>query len=384
MMGFLTVPRLAFGAAAVEQLSALGSERALLVVDPSLRKRGTERRWVEELEKSRTRIELCTGPGTDPTVEDLTEGVAVAERLRPDWIVALGGGRTIDAAKGIWVRYERPDLPLEGLTPLVELGLRRKARFVSVPSTSGSGAESSWTTSFRRTGSLPLEIASRELVSDWALLDPSLPASMPPDVTASSGAELLARAFEALASEWSQPFSDAFALEAVASGLENLPAVVRHPDDEEARGRVHYAATMAGIASANSQVGVAHALATALATEFGIPFGRLLGVVLPLVLEYNFPSARDRYSKLAGRLGPAAVQHRAALPDRIRPVLAQLGIPATLGAAGVPDDLLESRTPLLAERASHAPGAAANPRVPSVAELGRLLGLARTGGHVDF
>ncbi|MCI4330840.1 MAG: iron-containing alcohol dehydrogenase [Thermoplasmata archaeon] len=384
MMGFLTVPRLAFGAGALEQLSALGARRALVIVDPNVARLGKERRAIEELQKTDTTLELWAGPPVDPSTEDLAPGVALATSLQPDWILAVGGGSTIDAAKGVWVRYERLELSLDGLTPLIELGLRRKARFVAVPTTSGSGAEASWTATFRREGGLPVEVASRELVPDWALLDPSLAWTMPPEVTADSGAQVLAHAFEAIASEWSHPFSDALAREALVAALTHLPRVAKHPDDEEARSAVHYAATMAGVAISNSQVGVAHALATALASEFRIPRGRLLGVLLPFVLEYNFPAARDRYGTLAPLLGSGAVQHRAALPDRIRPVLQQLGIPPTLEAAGISASHLVPLLPLLAERASKSPGAVSNPRVPSLEELTGLLELALRGGHVHF
>ena len=384
MMGFLTAPRLAFGVGALEQLSALGARRALVVVDPNVARLGLERRAIEELRKTDTAVETWAGPPVDSTVEELEPGVAKANAFQPDWIVAVGGGSTIDAAKGVWLRFERPELPMETITPLVELGLRRRCRFVAVPTTSGSGAEAGWTVGFRREGALPLEVGSRDLVSDWALLDATLARSMPSDVRANSGADLLAHALEAIASEWSNPFSDALAREALATALTNLPKVAKHPDDDEARTEIHYAATMAGIAVSNSQVGVGHALAAALASEFRVAHGRLLGVLLPYVLEYNFPAARDRYGTLAPLLGPASVQHRAALPDRIRPVLEQLGIPATLEGVGIPAADLTPRIAAIARRASNSPGAVANPRVPSDDEMQALLRIALAGGHVNF
>jgi alcohol dehydrogenase class IV len=384
MMGFLTVPRLAFGAGALEQLSALDARRAFVIVDANVARLGKERRILEELAKTETAVEVWSAPPIDPTPDDLAPGVALASSFRPDWIVGVGGGSTLDAAKGVWVGYERPDLALDSITPLVELGLRRRAHFVAVPTTSGSGSEAAWTAQFRRPGRLPLEVASRELVPDWALLDPSLPRTMPRDAIADSAADLLAHALEAVASEWSNPFSDALAREALGTAMTHLPKLAKHPEEDDSRTAVHYAATMAGIAVSNSQVGVAHALAAALASEFRVPHGRLIGVLLPYALEYNFPAARERYATLGPVLGPSAIQHRAALPDRIRPVLESLGIPPTLGGVGISIADLAPLRKTIAERASNSPGAVANPRVPSPDEMVTLLDIAAAGGHVTF
>jgi alcohol dehydrogenase class IV len=382
--GFFTAPRIATGPGAIEQLSALGAQRAAIVVDPLLHRADRHQRLVEELAKTDTSVEVIPSDGAEPTI---VSAEALTLRLRsfhPEWIIALGGGRTIDSAKAAWIRYACPESPLESITPLVELRLRSSAGFVAVPTTSGSGCEASWTATVRGDGGRPVELASRELVPDWALLDPALPASMAPELTAETGAEFVAHAFEAVVSEWSNPLSDAFARDAIATAFTELPKAVKHPDDLDARLALHCAATMAGIAASNSQFGAARALAVALATEGGPSYGRLLGTLLPYVAEFNYPSARDKYASLAGVFGASAVRDRSGVAERLRILWSQVGIPKTLSEAGVAriDDRESLAAVVRCARASTS--AVANPRVPSEEEFARLLESAFAGSPVTF
>ena len=384
MTGFFTAPRIATGPGAIEQLSALGAQRAVIIVDPLLHRGDRHRRLVEELAKTETSVEVLAGDPGEPTIASVE---ALAARLRafhPEWIVALGGGRTIDAAKGAWVRYACPESPLDTITPLVELQLRSSAGFVAVPTTSGSGCEASWNAMVRGDGGRPVELASRELVPDWALLDPSLPASMPPGLTAETGAELVAHAFEAAISEWSNPLSDAFARDAILSAFTELPKAVKHPDDLEARSALHHAATMAGIAASNSQFGAAHALAVALTVEDGPPYGRIIGTLLPYVAEFNYPSARDKYSALGGVFGASAVRDRSGVAERLRLLWSQVGIPRTLADAGVSEPGDREALAAVVQRARASTSSVANPRVPSETEFAELLGAAYRGSPVTF
>ena len=383
MIGFFTPPRFVFGPGAIEQLSALDARRALVVADPALRGPTTER-VVEELAKSECSVELFDGVVVDPTVASVTHGVERARAHAPEWIVALGGGSAIDTAKAVWVGYGRGDLALSDVGPLTELNLRAKARFVAIPTTSGSGAESSWTAHVRTDSGDFLELASRELVSDWALLDPMLARSVPPERRAECGAEALAHAMEAVASEWATPITDALAREAVGELLPTLPRSVKHPEDDEARATMHYGASMAGLAAANSQLGLAQAIAQALRGPFRIPHGRLLAVALPYVAEFNFPSARHRYAGLSPLIGPASLQTRAALADRLRGSLEGAGLPRTLPQAGVEAAELQGALSRLVETIHRSPTAIANPRVASPDEIRRLLTTMVEGGPVTF
>jgi len=381
--GFFTAPRLAFGPGAIEQLSGLGARRTLVVADPNPVLATVRRRVAEELAKSEAVVEHVDAGPIDPSLASLQPAVERARGFGPDWIVAVGGGSTIHSAKGIWVAYQRPDLDLGRITPVTDLRLRERTRFVAVPTTSGSGEEAAWTASFRAEGGGTLEVSSRELIADWALLDPKAGRSLPPERTADGGAESLTHALEALASEWGNPFCAPFAREVVSSVALALPKAFRRPDDD-LRAVLHYAATMAGIAVANAQSGLAQALARQLSVVFPHSQGRLMGVLMPFVVEFNFPAARERYQTLAPVLGPTAVANRHDLAERLRSVLSSAEIPRSLSELGLDGSDLDGAAPSIAGRVARTPAAIANPRLPSTVELTRLLKAAWEGAAVNF
>lgn len=382
-MGFFTAPSIVWGPGAVEQLSALGAREALVLVDPAVHRRGGSLRAVEELEKADTHVTVLHDVEVGPTVASVERLRAAAGPAVPDWIVAIGGGSTIDTAKALWARLARPDVPLAEVTPLLELGLRSRCRLAVLPTTGGSGSEATWTSHLLADDGRFLEIASRELVPDWAILDPKLLLSLPPRQTAETGADALAHALEALASEWASPFSDALARHAIALLVPALPRSYRRGDDLDLRAEVQAGATLGGLAVSNAQYGVAHALAHALGAATRRPHGALVAALLPAALEFNFPSARDRYQALAPVLGASSVQSRGALAERLRQLWRTLELPLTLSEAGVDREMLAGRRDRVIESAHRSPGSVSNPRVPSPDELGRLLDAATAGTPVD-
>jgi alcohol dehydrogenase class IV len=373
VMGFFTSPRICIGPGSIEQLSSLGARRALVIVDPAVSELGGDRRIREELLKEGGQVEVSHAVKIGPTLDSLTPGLRTATEFSPDWIVAVGGGSTIDTAKGIWLRYARPELEVSSLTPLTELKLRDRARLVAVPTTSGSGSEATWIAQFWDAQGRPVEIASRELIPEWALLDPSLPATMPNTLSVDSAIDALSHALEALASSWSTPFSDGLAREAVATLTRRLPDCLEHPDDLELRGPIHSAATMAGLAMSNAQSGLIHAIAHAIGPRTGLSHGRLVAILLPWVLEFNFPAAREAYSSLGGILGAATVQHATPFSEWFRQFNARIGVPPTLAAAGVDVRWLREQMPEWLPYVQSATSFGANPRIPSVEDLRALL-----------
>ncbi len=385
MSAFFLAPKIATGPDALAVLRGLDARRVGLLVDPALDALGWGRRVAELLAHGGTEAEVARSDGREPSlasVEAVAEGF---RRYRPDWIVALGGGRVIETARAAWVRYARPDLELDAVTPLTELDLRQVARFAAVPSTIGSGADAGWTALVRRPDGGVLELASRELVPDWSLLDPALPVSLPGPIAAEGGAELVAQALEALLSAWANPFSDALAREALEVAFARLPPLPRRPDDAELRGELQHAATFAGLAAANAQLGAAHALAVALGGEEDAPsHGRLLGVLLPYVAEFDYPSVRDRLARFAPLLGASAGKDRSALTERLRALFLPLGIPRTLADAGLSPSTLTDRRDRIVARARASTATGANPRVATAEEYGRLLAAAYDGVAVMF
>ena len=384
MNGIFTSPQVAWGPGAIEQLSDLGARRALLLVDPKLATAVRVQRVVEELGKGGAETRTVSGVPGEPSLESVERLVAAATEMRPDWIVAIGGGSTIDSGKALWIRYAQPTVPLDTVSPLTELRLRATAHFAALPTTCGSGSESTWVAHLHGPGSRFIEIASRELAPDWALLDPTFLTSLPVDVRASTGADAVAHALEAVASNWANPFTDALAHRALASALPALARVRRHPEDDELAGTLQIAACQAGLAVANAQVGVAHALAYALGAEFHRPHALLAAALLPYATEFNYPSSRDAYALLAPTFGSGAGHLRTALSEKLRQVWEAAGLPKTLVEAGISADRLRGVRDAVAQRASVSPGAVSNPRVPTPEELGKLLDAAATGAAVTF
>jgi alcohol dehydrogenase class IV len=371
--GFYLSPRIAWGTGAIEQLSGLGARRAFLLVDPTVARAVGPRRLVEELAKSSTTTEVEVATESP---HDVAEVDRLFERLRtspPDLLVALGGGRTIDAAKALRLRLTHPEVSLSEMPPLLDAPAGPPIALVAAPTTSGSGSEASWACDLRGAEGVPIEVADRSLVPDWALVDPALAASLPVDRVLDGAAESLTLACEAYLSAWANPFSDALALDAAATVVQRLPHAIRWSDDPDARAALHYAATSAGLAASNAQRGLAHALARALEGSTSLSYGRLTGIALPLVLEFDHPSARDRLESLGRRV--AGPEERGATPiaQRVRRMFDQLHVPATVRAAGV---ALESWDQLREPAVAHvarSPAVLANPRVPSTTEVGELL-----------
>lgn len=372
MSGFFLSPRIAWGTGAVEQLSGLGVRRAVMLVDPVVARRDGSRRLVEELQKCDATVEVETASERAPYLDEVDR---LFERLRPhppDALVALGGGRTIDAAKAVRLRLARPELVLTELPPILDLPAP-DLLLVAAPTTSGSGADASWAADLRTGDGAPFELAHRSLVPDWALLDPGLAASRPPADVMDGALEALALAVEAYLSAWANPLSDALALDAATTVVQRLPHAVRWSDDPEAPAALHYAASAAGLAASNAQRGLAHALARALEGPSGLPYGRLLGLLLPSVLDFDHPSARDRIERLADRTRARDERGETSLSQRLHRLYPQLPFPASVRAAGGAVDRIEAARPTIVAQTLRSPGALANPRVPTPTDVESLI-----------
>ncbi|MGA8604837.1 MAG: iron-containing alcohol dehydrogenase [Thermoplasmata archaeon] len=382
MTGFFTSPRIAFGPGAVEQLSGLGARRAYLVVDPAVAAVRGHRRVVEELAKSETTVEVFEA---GPEVDRMDSVAGLAKRLTdfaPDWLVAIGGGRTIDGAKAARLGFERPDLSLSALTPVFELAEPPRCRLVAIPTTSGSGSEASWSVDLRSTEGEPVELAHRSLVPDWAIVDAGFAETLSNDLRRDGAVEAFGQAVEAYLSAWANPFSDALALSVARTVLERLPHVLRWSDDPDAKEALHGAATLAGLAASNAQRGVAHALARALVGPTGLSYGHLLGIVLPYALDFDHPSARDRLETLGASVRRPEETSPLPIAARVRKFYENIRLPTDLKAAGILPEQLDAHRGSIVAHALRLPGVLANPRVPSAPELEALLTSVMVGAKV--
>ena len=385
----ITLPRtIITGEGALDYLEGLSGHRALVITDENMVKLGILDQVAERLRKAGLEVMVFDGVEPEPSKRTVLRAAEVARSFGPDWIVGLGGGSCMDVAKAVFVLYERPDVALEDVGPLVELGLRKKARLINIPTTSGTGADVTWAIVITdEEARRKMELASREVVADVTVLDPSLPASMPPGLTADTGIDALTHAVEAYTSTWRNDFSDALALWAIRTVFAYLPRAYRDGRDMEARSKLHNAATMAGMAFSNSQIGVAHAMGHALGAIFKIPHGRSVAVFLPYSMEFNAPKALDRYAEIAEALGlgPGSPEDLTAkLVEAVRGLLRTVGEPLKVADLGISRADYEARLPELVDRAMESTGTVASPREPGREDYERLFTYAYEGRSVDF
>jgi len=254
----------------------------------SMKRFGFLQRAEDYLKEAGMEVKLFEGIESDPSVDTVMKGAKVMEEYQPDWIVAIGGGSPIDAAKAMWIKYEYPDITFEDMCKVFGIPkLRKKAHFCAIPSTSGTATEVtafSIITDYNKGIKYP--IADFEITPDVAIVDPDLAETMPVKLVAHTGMDAMTHAIEAYVSILASDFTDGWAKQAVKLVFENLEKSVLE-GDPDARIKMHNAASIAGMAFANAFLGMNHSLAHKIGGEWHIPHGRTNGMLLPHVIRYN-------------------------------------------------------------------------------------------------
>lgn len=385
-----------FNAGALEGLRTLTARTAVLVTDAPTEARGA----VDEVRRQLAceAVHVLGDVEPEPGEARARAGAELLDRLRPELIVAVGGGSVIDAAKAMRLYHEHPEVTLQELTlPFLDARKRvarypqtpHRVQLAAVPTTAGTGSEVS-PAAVLTAGGRKLTLVDYTLVPDVAVVDPTLTLTMPPELTADTGVDALTHALEAYVSIFASPYTDAFCLQAVHLILDALPRAFADGDDLAARTDMANAATLAGLAFSNAFLGVNHALAHAVGARFGIAHGRANGVFLPHVLRYNaavpakfMPApgygayvVPQKFAQMAWVLGLGGRGEDAArerLFERVDDVLRRVGIPRSLAEAGVGEKAWERALPELCRAAFADPSGRTNPRMPLLAELGELL-----------
>jgi len=385
----LTFPKtIVAGEGALDYLREVEGNRALIVTDKVIRKLGFAEKIANYLKESGIEVEVFDDVEPEPSVETVVKGAEFARRYGPDWLIGLGGGSCMDTAKAIWVLYANPDVEVAEINPFTKFDVREKARLICIPTTSGTGAEATWASIITDTkDERKMEQGSREIVSDIVILDPELPKSMPRSLVADTGLDALTHAIEAYVSQWSNDFSDALAIKAIQIIFKYLPRAYRNPEDKEAKEKMHNAATMAGMAFGNSQVGIAHAMGHSLGAIFRVPHGRTVDLFLSYSIEYAAREAKERYADIARAIGIEAKTDEEAvekLVEAVRGLDREVGEPASIKELGIPRDDFEKRLDDLVTRAMNSTCTFMNPRVPDSEDTRKLFLYAFDGKEVDF
>ncbi|WP_297513116.1 iron-containing alcohol dehydrogenase [Thermococcus sp.] len=300
--------RIIEGKGSLEKLKkeAEGHERVLILAGNSMKRHGFLSEAEDYVKEAGAEVFSITGLPAEPSVETIEEFLPKVREFKPDLLIALGGGSVIDTTKALKVFYDAPELNFEEIAFLDRFSKPKpvpklKTKLIAIPSTSGAGSEVSGASVLKK-GGIKYNIVTPEIAPDVAILDPRLPMTMPREVARNSGLDVLVHGIEAYTTKVANDFSDAMAIRAIKTVFNYLEKSLE--GDEEAREKMHYAATMAGIAFLNARLGLCHAMSHK-AAWIG-PHGLLNAIFLPYVMEFNAEKsdyARRRYDEIARELG---------------------------------------------------------------------------------
>jgi alcohol dehydrogenase len=335
----LSPPEVCVGKGSVERLGCLEATRVLVVTSDSARHNGVLDRVMSQLKDAAAReaVELASG---EPRAAAIGAARAVVTAFAPQWIVAVGGGTVLDAAKFIWAQFEYPDLVLSGAAPVAIGPLRQKTRFVAVPTTAGSGSEASQAAVLTADDGTKIPCVSPHWMPDIAILDPVLTVSLPREITVATGFDALTHAVESAVSSLGNTLLQALAATAVGLVLRHLPAAAENPQDLAAREGMLEAAYLAGLCQSTASTGAAHALSHAMSKLHGAPHGAATGFYLLPTMRWNRTKNVTVYDQLAVGCGLA---DGAALVAALANLAARVGQPQRFGE-------LLGRAPNAAER----------------------------------
>lgn len=297
--------KIIFGADSVEEIGSimdeLGCKRTLVVTDTWLSKNTN---FIEKIKKSlgKKSVGVFDKVIQDSSIDIVNQGAEFGRQINADSIVSIGGGSTIDTAKGISILLKEGGKIKDyfGYNMLT----KPQTPHVAIPTTAGSGSEvTKYAVIKDRKEKIKIIYGDRYLYPDIAILDSALIVSLPPDLTASIGIDALTHAIEALCSSEAEPISDAFASYAINLTINWLPKCVENGDDIVARGQQLIASTLAGVAFSNAQLGVTHALAHSVGAKFGIPHGVANSILLPHCMRFNLEACEQVFIEIADELG---------------------------------------------------------------------------------
>lgn len=338
--------RVVFGAGTLNRLGefakGLGGARALLVTDKGLKRAGHEHRAIDILQSEGLAVVVYDDVHSNPTSEDVDRGTQFARRHGIDLIVGLGGGSSMDCAKGInflltnggrMEDYWGADKATRPMLPMI-----------AVPTTAGTGSEAQ---SYAIIGDprthMKMACGDKKAAPRVAVLDPELTVTMPLAVTAATGIDAITHAVESYVATTRNPVSQLYSRQAWELLSLAFPAVIVAADNLAARGAMLLGSHLAGAAIENSMLGAAHAMANPLTAHYGVTHGHAVGIMLPHVIRYNAPNVADEYADLASDVGlctPGTPDAAERLAEFVFALVGQSGAPTDLAACGVETKLI--------------------------------------------
>ena len=399
-MWFFFSSKVIFGEDAINYLENIKGEKCFIVTDKNLEELGLVKILTDKLDQYNKSYKIFTEVRPDPHEEDIMKGKDQCISYSPDIIIGLGGGSVIDSAKAIWAMNDNPEFTIDDLHPFNEalLTLGTKTSMIAIPTTSGTGSESTWAMIVSRLQNdiwIKLEQAHKSCMPQIAILDPVFTMGMPPKLTAATGFDALAHSIEGLSSDWRNEYSNAMCLKAIELIFKWLPIAVNDGNNIEARDYMHQAANMAGVGFGNSQVHVGHAMGHSWGAIFHLPHGLAVGTFLKYIVMYllNNPNEKDVskeiYGKLAKQLGLAKWEDdnkKAAftIVDKIKELEKACNLPGNLKDFGVSQQDFEKNLDTLIMLCYQSSSSVMTPRAPDRDDYTKLFTYAYEGKDIDF
>ncbi len=404
-----TTPQIYYKRNSVQVLEVIPDlKRVFIVTSPSAVKNGYVEKVLHFLKKRPDfhTFDVFSDVEPDPCIETVLKGAERMRNAQPDAIIALGGGSVLDAAKGMWLFYEQPEADFHALKQkflnprkrVVQFPpLRGKAKLIAIPTTSGTGSEvTSFSVISDNQAGIKYPLSDPQLLPDVAIIDPQFVMTVPKQITADTGMDVLTHALEAYVSVVANDFTDGQIIKAVQVIFEYLPRAYHDGTDELAREKMHYASTIAGMAFNNAFLGINHSLAHAVGAEFHLAHGRANSIFLPHVIRFNSKKptkftpfadyvnfiADQRYAEIAKMLGLSARTTEEGIESLIGAVIhlaKEVDMPMSLEECGIDQTEYESKICQLALHAFNDPDTNVNPKRPLMRELAGILHQAYKG-----
>lgn len=390
-MWTFSCPFIAYGDNALEYIAQIQGKKAFIVTDKNIVKLGLVKLVTDQLDAVNIKWQIFDEVEPEPSLNTIKKGGVAVGKYQPDWVIGIGGGSCMDAAKAIIILLVRPDLEPDSIIASDTYNFRAKARLMAIPTTSGTGSEATWAIVLTDTNeNRKLGLGTTECMPDIAILDPVMVAGMPPQITADTGMDVVTHAIEGYVSTWGTSITEGPGLIATRKTFECLPKAHKNGDDLEARKEMQNAAMLGGMSFGNSMAGLGHSTGHALGAMFHVPHGRAVGLFLPYTIEYIINGSEEttakyaeiaRYCRIAS--GPDK-ECAKALATKVRALAKEIGQPLSVKECGIDKAKYEESIPGLIDRALNEVMTMTVTRVPGEEDLGKIFRYAYEGKSIDF
>ncbi|MGA2517540.1 MAG: iron-containing alcohol dehydrogenase [Thermodesulfobacteriota bacterium] len=390
-MWTFSCPFVVYGDNALEYIAQIQGKKAFIVTDKNIVKLGLTKPVTDQLDAVNIQWQIFDEIEPEPSLTTIKKGGIAVGKYQPDWVIGLGGGSCMDAAKAIIILLVRPDLEPDAIIASDTYNFRAKAKLMAIPTTSGTGSEATWAIVLTdEENQRKVGLGTTECMPDVAILDPVMVAGMPPQITADTGMDVLTHAIEGYVSTWGTSITDGPGLVAARQTFKYLPKAYKNGNDLDARKEMLNAATLGGMSFGNSMAGLGHSTGHALGAIFHLPHGRTVGLFLPYTMEYLINGSEEttaKYAEIARFCQVASGSDKEcakALVAKVRALAKEIGQPLSVKDCGIDKAKYDESIPGLIDRALNEVMTITVTRVPGEEDLGKIFKYAYEGKRIDF